>query len=70
MHYIVHAQRPLKGKNIQLLQRKLTRKLTPQTYGKGQNIAVTGIVESLQEGLTIYFFNWKFPQDLSKMFIA
>lgn len=70
-HYIVRAQRPFnKGKGIQLLHCKLTRKLTPQSDGKGQIITVIRIVESLQQGLTIYFFNWKFPQDLSKMFIA
>jgi len=70
-HYVVHAQRPhSKGKSIQLLRCKLSRKLTPPTDGKGQNIAVIGVVESLQQGLAINFFNWKFPQDIQKLFIA
>lgn len=65
--YIVCAQRALKDKHIQLLHYKLTRKVTPQTYDKEQNITVISN-KKLQQGLSIYFFNWNFPQGILMMF--
>lgn len=64
--YIVCAQRPLKDKHIQLLHYKLTRKVTPQTYGKEQITVISN--KKLQQGLNIYFFNWNFPQGILIMF--